>query len=745
MRQHAIKTGIFKVAALAAAFCSLQVNAAPLRDVVKGQDTFIGAALETRHLQDKQFAETLAREFNQLTPENEMKWSYLQPERGKFTFDKADKLVDFAQKNDMMVRGHALVWHIQNPDWLENGDFSKEEMLKIMEEHITAVVSHYKGKVKYWDVVNEALDDNGGWRPTLWYKALGEDYIAKAFEFAHEADPDAILVYNDYSTEGKSPKANAAYRLVKKLKEQGVPIHGIGTQAHLVVGVQPRVADIAANIERIKELGLEFHFTEIDMRMQDPATDRMLQQQANMYEDLANLTAYFDNVNFFTTWGISDKYSWIPHWFKGYDHGLMFDKQYQEKPAYTAVNKVFADKAQGKFDWEPPAPLADVGRRFEAFISNEAKQAMPLDGDIAKWKEAVFYPFAYNQLGGKDLTLPAESNISGRFALLFDDNTLYGRVERRDDKTVIGNKEQVWENDSVEVFLGFGEEFAQIRALVGEEFAPTAFQADIKNYWSEDGTVMEFSITPKQTDTLSGTTLGFNIALADNDAGPEAGRSAQLYPVPGTNNGWQGHDFGEVFFTAQNTEISDKLKGQVVSFKAEPVDGLDATSAFDLSQWENAYHYPFAFNQLNPINQTPPSQDIIHGTWRVAYSGNTLHGVVHRHDNKTVTTGDDWQADNIEIFIKVGEEFVQLRSIVGQDFQENTFPGKRVAKWNEDGTIMQFSIELPVDSLAGKTIDWNIALADNDDGESRSSQLYPVPGNNTAYLGEQLTILEFVK
>jgi GH35 family endo-1,4-beta-xylanase len=243
---------------LSTMLASTALSAAPLRELVKPQQQYFGAALETRHLQDKQFSETLAREFNQLTPENEMKWGYLQPERGQFTFDKADQLVEFAQNNNMTVRGHALVWHIQNPDWLENGDFSKQEMLKIMEEHITTVVSHYKGKVKYWDVVNEALDDNGGFRPTLWYQALGEDYIAKAFEFAHKADPDAILVYNDYSTEGKSPKANAAYRLVKKLKEQGVPIHGIGTQAHLVVGVQPRVADIAANIERIKELGLEF-------------------------------------------------------------------------------------------------------------------------------------------------------------------------------------------------------------------------------------------------------------------------------------------------------------------------------------------------------------------------------------------------------------------------------------------------------------------------------------------------------
>ncbi|WP_427978133.1 endo-1,4-beta-xylanase [Agarivorans sp.] len=743
MRMQLRKTGLLQTVILGTMLASTALSATPLRELVKPQQQYFGAALETRHLQDKQFSETLAREFNQLTPENEMKWSYLQPERGQFTFDKADQLVEFAQNNHMTVRGHALIWHIQNPDWLENGDFSKQEMLKIMEEHITTVVSHYKGKVKYWDVVNEALDDNGGFRPTLWYQALGEDYIAKAFEFAHKADPDAILVYNDYSTEGKSPKANAAYRLVKKLKQQGVPIHGIGTQAHLVVGVQPRVADIAANIERIKELGLEFHFTEVDMRIQGEATDRALQQQANMYQELARLSAYYDNVNFLTTWGITDKYSWIPSWFKGYDHGLMFDKQYQPKPAYLAVNKVFTDKAQGKFDWEPPAPLADAGRRFEAFISNQAKRPMPLDGDAAKWTNAVFYPFAYNQLGGKDLTLPAESDISGRFALLYDNNTLYGRVERRDDKTVITNQAQVWENDSVEVFLGFGEEFAQIRALVGEEFAPTAFQADIENYWSEDGTVLEFSITPKETSTLSGTTLGFNIALADNDAGPDAGRHAQLYPVPGTNNGWQGHDFGEVFFTAQNTEISDKLKGQVVSFKAEPVEGLDANTAFDASLWANAYHYPFAFNQLNPADQTPPSQDIISGSWRVAYSGNTLYGVVHRHDSKTVTTGDDWQTDNVEIFIKIGEKFVQFRSIVGQDFQKNTFPGKHIAKWNKDGTIMQFAIELPVDSLKGKTIDWNIALADNDDGESRSSQLYPVPGNNTAYLGEQLTRLDF--
>lgn len=735
---------------LALAVSSSFAQADPLREILDENTLLIGSAMMTDHIAEKKFAEVLKTEFNLLTPENEMKWSYIQPQRGVYDFSKADKLVEFAEKNGMEVRGHALVWHIQNPEWLEEGEFTREELLEILEEHIKTVAGHYKGRIKYWDVVNEALDDAGGWRETIWYKGIGEEYIAKAFQWAHEADPDALLYYNDYSTEGTTPKANAAYRLVKQLQEQGVPIHGAGTQLHLISGDILRTANIAANIERHEELGLEYHFTEVDIRIQGEATDRSLAEQASMYEELMKLALHYEAVNVFTTWGLTDKYSWIPWWFNGWDHGLLLDKQYEPKPAYHAVQAQMELKRDGKFEWQPPVRIESDNRYVQAFVSPEAPKALSLNNDASVWADATFYPFAFNQLEGRDQRLPSDQEISGKFAVMYKGNTLYGRVEREDNITV-NTAEPDYENDSVEVFLRSGkdEPFVQYRAIVGQDFGPQGYDATAKGVWHDDGKVFEFAITPNFVDTLAGKTWGFNIALSDNDkAGTEHGqRSSQLYPVTGTNSGYLGEDFAEIFFPGQNLEISAVPFENPYTFKAVEVQISGEPGSYKPMEWLNTYHYSFAFNQLDRRDMSPPAQSDLNGSWQVGYQGNVLYGVVHRHDDVTVTNHEhDYENDNVEVFLKVGEQFVQLRSIVGQDFQDSSFPGKRVAKWNDDGTVMSFAIELPLESLAGERIGFNIALADTDDvSTGRSAQLYPVPGTNAGYLGEELTVLDFVR
>jgi endo-1,4-beta-xylanase len=243
------------------------------------QESFnIGAAVNLRTIESQQ--DLLAKHFNSITAENDMKFIEIQPEQGQFTFEKADKLAAFAKEKGMKMRGHTLVWHNQTPDWVfedANGEqVDRETLLQRMKEHINAVMKRYKGTIFCWDVVNEAVTDEGPdlYRSTKWLEIIGEDYIDKAFEYAHEADPEALLFYNDYN-ESNPQKREKIYKLVKSLVDKGVPIHGVGLQAHWNL-VNPSLEDIRTAIERYASLGLKLHLTELDVSVfnhEDKRTD----------------------------------------------------------------------------------------------------------------------------------------------------------------------------------------------------------------------------------------------------------------------------------------------------------------------------------------------------------------------------------------------------------------------------------------------------------------------------------------
>ncbi|GLS91740.1 hypothetical protein GCM10007916_28100 [Psychromonas marina] len=707
----------------------------PLKYLANQINLGIGAALETAHLQDPLFKQTLIREFSQITPENEMKFMYLQPEQNRFDFSKGDQLVDFAVENDMTVKGHALVWHIQNPQWLEEGEWSKQELKDILENHIKTVVGHYRGKIAYWDVVNEAFDDNGLFRDTLWYRTLGEEYIEMAFRWAHEADPDALLHYNDYSTEGMNTKSNAVYRHLKTLIEKGVPIHGVGTQLHLTGDHPVNDARIARNIERLSELGLDIHFTEIDVRIRDSNDDSDLQDQAQRYERLTQLAAYYPEVDLITTWGVSDKYSWIPSWFKGYGRALMFDESYQPKPAYHAVQNVLNEAATGNFSYQPAIESNGLKRSIQPF------NARQLTSDKFDAANVVYYPFAYNQLNNKDQTLPERHTIDGKWAVGYHMNKLVGQVIRNDKHTVIDHQES-HENDNVEVFVRLGDDFWQFRAIVGQDFSPIGFPGKATGTWNADGSVFDFTVEFDDYKDLVGETIGFNIALSDNDSEQKNGtRHAQLYPLSGNNIGWQGEEFGELFMNGQNAVISPIPVANPPAFK---LTTLDSTPDSAQEVWDQGYRYSLAFNQLNQKDMTVDSADNFSGNWSVAYHENWLYGVVNRIDEVTVTDLESsYQNDNVEIFIQQDDEgaMTHFRTVVGQDFERTGHVGGYKAQWNEAGTQLFFAIELDSALKRGDQLKWNIALAGND-GTQRKYQLYPIPGSNIAYLGEELTKLQ---
>ncbi len=329
---------------------SAQATTQTIRELADKNNFHFGAAVYTTHLDHPEHVETLSREFNMLTPENEAKFCEIQPKRGQFYFGKLDRLVDFATQHDMVVHGHTLVWHQCMPNWLATAKFDREEAIKVLRQHIYTLVGRYKGIIPIWDVVNEAIaDDNSGLRDTPWKQMIGDDYIEMAFRFAHEADPDALLFYNDYSAEGINAKSDTIYDMVKDFVDRGVPINGVGLQSHFTVG-SINTESIAKNIARLGELGLQVQITEMDDRYPGDGTDKIYQKQAGDYRRVLETCLDYSNCTAFITWGVSDKYTWLRDANLGFFENpkvnpLLFDDKYQPKPAYYAVLDILSRRA----------------------------------------------------------------------------------------------------------------------------------------------------------------------------------------------------------------------------------------------------------------------------------------------------------------------------------------------------------------------------------------------------------------
>ena len=316
----------------------------------------IGVAVGLRNLRGDESV-LIKKQFNSLTAENAMKMAPLQPKEGEFYWKAADSIVNFAVKNGIKIRGHNLCWHQQTPDWMfKDGDkqVSKETLLKRLKTHINTVVGRYKGKIYAWDVVNEAIDDNPAnfLRNSKWFEICGEDFITKAFEYAHEADPGAKLYYNDYNSEFPE-KRERIYKLLKSLKDKGVPIDGVGLQAHWSLK-SPTEADLRTAIERYSSLGLKIQFTELDISIYPWEKDRRAKRpgesdqftadlearQAAKYAMVFNVfRAYKDVITNVTFWNVSDRHSWLDEYpvMGRKNYPLLFDANLQPKKAYWEV------------------------------------------------------------------------------------------------------------------------------------------------------------------------------------------------------------------------------------------------------------------------------------------------------------------------------------------------------------------------------------------------------------------------
>ncbi|MDR7280640.1 endo-1,4-beta-xylanase [Catenuloplanes atrovinosus] len=308
--------------------------ATTLQSLAAAKGKTVGFALTSSYLSEPAYKNIADTEFNLVVAENAMKWDATEPSRNSFDYTAGDAVASYAASGGKQLYGHALVWHQQYPAWVD-GITGGADLLAAMRNHISNVAGHYAGQVVAWDVVNEAFEDNGARRQSIFQQRIGDSYIEEAFKAARAADPAAKLCINDYSTDGINPKSTAIYNLVRDFKARGVPIDCVGFQAHLILGQVP--SDLQANLQRFADLGVDVRITELDVRMTTPADASELATQRSDYQKVFTACANVTRCTGVTVWGITDRYSWVPDVFQGYGAALMWDENYARKPAYDGA------------------------------------------------------------------------------------------------------------------------------------------------------------------------------------------------------------------------------------------------------------------------------------------------------------------------------------------------------------------------------------------------------------------------
>lgn len=357
---------------LAACQPAAEEGPAPMKDVV-GKYFLIGAAINTDQAagRDTLAVEAIKRHFNQVTPENCMKQEVVVPRQGEYSFADADQFVAFAEENGLKAVGHCLVWHSQAAPWFftdnRGNKVSRDTLVQRMNDHIATMVGRYKGRILGWDVVNEAFEDDGTLRKTPYLEIIGPDYLELAFKFAHEADPDVELYYNDYSM-AKPEKRDAVCKLVRDLKSKGLRIDGVGMQSHNGCDY-PDLKDYEATIDSLAANGVKVMMTELDLNMlpnpeqfggaeisQNYEFDEKMNPYVNGLDSAAQqlfeerYLAFFDiysrhrdQISRVTLWGVGDGTSWLNGWpIPGRtNYPLLFDRNYQPKPVIEKIEQLF--------------------------------------------------------------------------------------------------------------------------------------------------------------------------------------------------------------------------------------------------------------------------------------------------------------------------------------------------------------------------------------------------------------------
>jgi endo-1,4-beta-xylanase len=475
----------------------------------------IGTCVELDQLQGPE-SELLLRHYSSVTAENLMKPKFMAPEAGKYFFDDADRLVEYALAHGLAIRGHTLVWHQQNAAWMFKDDkgqsASKEVLLQRLKDYIFSVVGRYKGKIYAWDVVNEVVNVSG-LRRSDWTDIAGEEFIEKAFAWAHEADPGALLFINDIDTAEKV-KRDTLYALIKKLLDKGVPVQGIGLQYHITMEY-PSLQEMKDELDKFSSLGLPIHVTELDMSLNDDpklvadqAPEDKLIRQAYRYKEIFDLFKQYKSVESVTFWGMEDGRSWLTYSpVQKPDWPLLFDKDLNPKPAYWAL-----------VDPSRLPPDVFIKKKTNNKIGYAGRGTPVVDGEKDEaWNRAEGMPIEIF-LQGKGST--------GVGRAMWDDKNLYVLVEVK-EATLSNKSKNAYEHDSVEIFVdeknnkskSYEEDDAQYRLDYENQFSfrgyPAQFASAAKV--TEGGYIVEIAIPFRFVKPEPGIALGFDLQVNDDD------------------------------------------------------------------------------------------------------------------------------------------------------------------------------------------------------------------------------------
>jgi endo-1,4-beta-xylanase len=462
----------------------------------------IGVAIPYKVLINPLESKFIIKHFNSITPENEMKPESIQPKEGEFDFTKSDAYIKFAEDNNLTIRGHTLVWHNQTTSWFfidkDGKQVSKDVLLERLEKHIKTLVGRYKGKIYAWDVVNEAIDPSqpDGYRRSKWFEIIGPEYIEKAFIWAHEADPNAKLFYNDYNTE-EVRKRELIYNLVKRLKEKGIPIHGIGIQGHININ-WPEISEMEKTIQLFSSIpGIEIHVTELDMSVytqegieyKNPPRDILI-RQAYRYKQIFDMLKKYKNVvTNVTFWGLKDDYSWLSVTRGRMNYPLLFDKNYQAKLSFWALvdPRVLPPITQ-------QGTIVSGSTIVDGIEDKSYKSAVPIVISDEKRDIAIIKPLWYlSKIYLYGEILDTTKDDSDNLAIYIDQNNAKSSYIQPDDLYI-----KLYRNGKIE-----------------SNFSPAVKNFVIRE--TDKGYVVEVEIQIFSVAISKGSKIGFDFSIKDKD------------------------------------------------------------------------------------------------------------------------------------------------------------------------------------------------------------------------------------
>lgn len=581
-----------------------------LKDVF-ADDFLLGSALLVHEIADTEGpdAELLKKHFNSLTAGNEMKWDATEPVEGQYTFANADKIVDFGEENGIAVRGHTLIWHSQTPNWVfydDNGNLASKELLFArMKSHIDEVVGRYKGKIYAWDVVNEVIEPGdrkpNGLRNSLWYQIAGEEYIEKAFEYAHAADPDAVLYINDYNTHF-TDKRQFMYDLIKRLQDKGIPVQGVGHQTHIGIA-SPSIQELDDMLAAFRDLGIEQQVTELDMSVYTNDAEsyesfplELQINQAKRYQAIFDVfKKHADQLTAVIFWGKDDLNTWLRTFPVDRNNWpLLFDERLQAKYAYWAL----VDPTQLPVEIQKTSAVAGT---------------VLVDGKLDdSWMAA------------RPITIQSEGSTAASYRTQWASGKLHVWVDVL-DSTVNGN-------DSVDVFID------------ENNGKTTSYEADDKKYtFRMSGANPHSPVVYKAVKTATGYVIEASIPLAGAALGQTIGFDVRI-------NNRSGSDTS---LTSWN-DIQHKQDTDTSGFgELELIEGprhakaVRGTPVID-GDIDGIWKYASAFTTDRWVQGTSGSTAKVRTLW----DGNQLYILAEVTDsNLTKRSANVWEQDSVEIFL----------------------------------------------------------------------------------------------